>query len=360
MQLKEWYNVHLQDEQQASVEMEPSNDICHGEDTTAVQMPPCDFITTTPLAANMDANSTNERQDVDNMVKASPFYTDMIRESKPSVVAMSSQEANCGSSSGPAPVVEGCLKALESASFHSSKSPVVDSELPSASLASSCIDCNTSLQTPGGRPRRKCTPSAAAVNAVANALTPPRTRGKRQHEPSVEDVYLNKLWKSQMPKEKAWETIYEQPLFIKKVNKEEYVSTKKFKRSVEFDNQHTPSKMRRRRQRAMKHGWKPSSKKQQEKFRKLLDAHLVKLDQEIAKMDSVAVSEKCSQVSDSSLTDSVFSTPVKAALESGAVCNTPEQSGTDHALSQTIDCLKLTQHCPSTSVFLMLCLLCPQ
>ena len=116
-------------------------------------------------------------------------------------------------------------------------------------------------------------------------------RGKRKREPSVEDIYQNKLWRTQMPKEKNWETIFEEPK--SKKGQKEYQSNKRFKRFCNFDEFYNQNRLKRRRQKALKRGWKPLTKKKEEKVGKLVEEKLLALDQELIEeeMPDTSISE---------------------------------------------------------------------
>ncbi len=105
-------------------------------------------------------------------------------------------------------------------------------------------------------------------------------RGKRKREPSVEDIYQNKLWRTQMPKEKNWETIYEEPKENKK-GAVELISSRKFKRLMDFEESYTLNKMKKRRQKAKKQGWKPLSKAKNAKMERLVEEKIMALDAEL-------------------------------------------------------------------------------
>ena len=116
-------------------------------------------------------------------------------------------------------------------------------------------------------------------------------RGKRKREPSLEDIYQNKLWRTQMPKDKNWETIFEEPK--SKKGHEEYQSCKKYKRLCNFDDFYNQTRLKKRRQRALKRGWKPLTKKKDEKAGKLVEDKLMILDQELMEeeMPDTSISE---------------------------------------------------------------------
>ncbi|ELT97958.1 hypothetical protein CAPTEDRAFT_229221 [Capitella teleta] len=85
-------------------------------------------------------------------------------------------------------------------------------------------------------------------------LVPKSTRAvKRKQEQNIEDIYRNKFWRQQMPKEKSWETIHENSTKMK--------SNKRAKCRLDFDNFHAKVRVKRRRQKAVKLGWKPLTNK---------------------------------------------------------------------------------------------------
>ena len=123
-------------------------------------------------------------------------------------------------------------------------------------------------------------------------------RGKRKREPSVEDIYQNKLWRTQMPKEKNWETIFEEP--VTKKGREEYQSNKKFKRLCNFDDFYNQNRLKKRRQKALKRGWKPLTKKKEERAGKLVEEKIMALDQQLieAEIPDSSISETLSLLGD--------------------------------------------------------------
>ena len=124
-----------------------------------------------------------------------------------------------------------------------------------------------------------CVPNESDQTVLTVLKTPKKTkkRGKKSKSPTLEeihDIYKNKLWKSQMPVEKKWETIFEQPHV--KGNTEMLTGVRKYKRTLVEQDFYTTAKLKKRRQKALKLGWKPLTKNRQ----KVLDALLVeKLDQ---------------------------------------------------------------------------------
>lgn len=100
-------------------------------------------------------------------------------------------------------------------------------------------------------------------------------------ETPLEDIYLNKLWRTQMPKEALWETIHEDPKISKNTGDYKFFSTQKSKRLFDFEEGPSPQRLKLRRQRAVKLGWKPTTKKQDLKFKRLLAKKLLKLDEDV-------------------------------------------------------------------------------
>ena len=131
-----------------------------------------------------------------------------------------------------------------------------------------CAD-STVTDITSTRPQRRCTANSRASLDVPIAL-PAKTR-QRKPATTVEDIYLNRLWRSQMPKEKALESILESPASEQSIGK----PTKRV-RCLKFDDGPNRTKLRQRRQKAVKNGWKPLTKKQNA----LLDSQLAwKLDE---------------------------------------------------------------------------------
>lgn len=129
------------------------------------------------------------------------------------------------------------------------------------------------------RSRRSSKSSTTLDSSPVESDEPKRKRARRskKNEPSVEDIYRNKLWKEQMPKQKVWETIYEAPK-AKKTGEEELMSNKRFKRHVNFDDFYSTTRLKRRRQKAMQSGWKPLTDKQDKRAGAALDKKLAEFD----------------------------------------------------------------------------------
>jgi len=111
----------------------------------------------------------------------------------------------------------------------------------------------TTITNSRRQPRR--TANSQATPNVPIAL-PAKTK-QRKPSVTVEDIYLNRLWRSQMPKEKAMESILESPTSQQHSGK----PTKRL-RCLKFDDAPNRTKLRQRRQKAVKNGWKPLTKKQ--------------------------------------------------------------------------------------------------
>lgn len=107
-------------------------------------------------------------------------------------------------------------------------------------------------------------------------------------EPPLEDIYLNKLWKTQMPKESSWETIHEDPKINKNTGNYKLFSTGKFRRFLNFEEGPSPLHLRLRKQKAIKLGWKPITKKKDLKLNKLLLRKLLQLDEDLKTMTSAS------------------------------------------------------------------------
>ena len=102
---------------------------------------------------------------------------------------------------------------------------------------------------------------------------------KRKSQPSLEDIYLNKLWRSQMPKQKVWETIFEVPRDSRLGS--EYMSQKKFKRHLNFDEFFATVRLKRRRKKAVKQGWKPITEKREQHLGEVLEKSMSYMDQQM-------------------------------------------------------------------------------
>jgi hypothetical protein len=109
------------------------------------------------------------------------------------------------------------------------------------------------------------------------------TKGRRKKVgPSLEDIYCNRLWRTQMPKEKGWEPIPETPSPDPRTGVERVFATRKIRCVMKFDDVPNQTRLRQRRQKAVARGWKPLTKKRMAALDGLLAAKLAEVDQEIA------------------------------------------------------------------------------
>lgn len=124
-----------------------------------------------------------------------------------------------------------------------------------------------------------------------------------------------------MPKEKNWETIFEEPLTKK--GREEYQSNKRFKRFCNFDEFYNQNRLKKRRQKALKRGWKPLTKKKEERAGKLVEEKIMALDQQLieAEMPDTSIAETLSLLGDPLVSlsiekteTSVTASPIKSAV----------------------------------------------
>ena len=124
-----------------------------------------------------------------------------------------------------------------------------------------------------------------------------------------------------MPKEKNWETIFEEPKTKK--GREEYQSNKKFKRFCNFDDFYNQNRLKKRRQKALKRGWKPLTKKKEERAGKLVEEKIMALDQQLieAEMPNTSIAETLSLLGDPLVSlsiektqTSVTASPVKSVV----------------------------------------------
>lgn len=107
---------------------------------------------------------------------------------------------------------------------------------------------------------------------------------KPVYEPPLEDIYFNKLWRTQMPKISSWETIHEDPKINKNTGNYKLFSTSKSRRFLNFQEGPSPLHLRLRKQKAIKLGWKPITKKKDLKLKKLLLRKLLQLDEDLKTM----------------------------------------------------------------------------
>jgi len=128
---------------------------------------------------------------------------------------------------------------------------------------------DVTLLTNTGRPSRQCN-----VQAPLSTLTPKR---RKSHSPTVEDIYLNRLWKTQMPKERLWESIPENPVTDPRTGSEK-VFTRKVRCAMKFEDAPNVTRLRQRRAKAVAHGWKPPTKKRLAVLDSLLESKLANVD----------------------------------------------------------------------------------
>ena len=117
--------------------------------------------------------------------------------------------------------------------------------------------------------------SESKVTTKAKRGRKPQNKNTDDSDAHVKDIYLNKLWKSQMPTQKSWETIYEEPRKVSGV--ESYVGKSKQKRFLNMEETNL-AKLKKRRVKAAKRGWKRRTKMVQ-------DANDQKLGQILKELD---------------------------------------------------------------------------
>lgn len=145
--------------------------------------------------------------------------------------------------------------------------------------------------TRSGRPKRRCSTQSNSELQTEVKAKPAAQKRKRKEkneiEPALEDIYRNKLWRMQMPKERLWPAIVEQP----KIDgggtaADRYLfTTKQFKCSLEFGDVPTQARLRLRRKKALANGWKPLTKKRLETLDKQLSERLSVLDNCLGAVD---------------------------------------------------------------------------
>lgn len=119
------------------------------------------------------------------------------------------------------------------------------------------------------------------VNSPLSGQKQGKRKKAKKREDSVEDIYLNRLWRSQMPvMGKPWETIYETAHVNKKGN-EEYCSSRRCKRLLNYDDFYTQAKLKRRRQKATKLGYKPLTKRKNELAEQRVMDKIARLESEL-------------------------------------------------------------------------------
>ena len=142
-----------------------------------------------------------------------------------------------------------------------------------------------------------------------------------------------------MPKEKNWETIFEDP--VTKKGKQEYQSNKKFKRYCNFDDFYNQNRLKKRRQKALKRGWKPLTKKKEQRVEKLVEEKIMALDEQLIEeeLPDTSISETLSLLSDPLVSlpvqkgeTSVTASPVKSAMSQNVGV-----SESDHKVENLVD-----------------------
>ena len=120
--------------------------------------------------------------------------------------------------------------------------------------------------------------SGKAKKTPAKQKVSNRGRKKQKtEEPALEDIYKNKLWRTQMPKEGSWETIYEAPREGKGGHLE-LCSTKRLRRVLSYDDFFNKQKLKRRRQKAKALGFKPMTARKKAMASAALEVRLQDLD----------------------------------------------------------------------------------
>ena len=94
-----------------------------------------------------------------------------------------------------------CLRHLGRATRKRVRPETDDATSPAVASTSSC----------DATPSNASASSSEETVSTPKAKSPKLARKSPGRSPSIEDIYLNKLWRAQMPKEKGWETIHEKP-----------------------------------------------------------------------------------------------------------------------------------------------------
>ena len=121
-----------------------------------------------------------------------------------------------------------------------------------------------------GRPQRRC----ATQPVLYVAPTFQTSKRRKAAEPSIEDIYHNRLWRSQMPKERTWESIPETPIVDSRNGSERIFTTRKHHCAMKFEDVPNQTRLRQRRQKALARGWKPLTKKRLAALDNMLAAKL--------------------------------------------------------------------------------------
>jgi len=130
------------------------------------------------------------------------------------------------------------------------------------------------LNVANSRPKRRRTTDSQS--AVKVSISQPVKTRQCKTSASVEDIYRNRLWRSQMPKEKALESILESP-----TSEQHGSKVSKRIRLLKFDDVPNRSRLRLRRQKAVKNGWKPLTKKQSVMLDKQLADKLAEIESDV-------------------------------------------------------------------------------
>lgn len=154
---------------------------------------------------------------------------------------------------------------------------------------------------PGESPRRSTRKRYSSQSQTPKTVAK-RKFAKRKPPENIEDIYLNRLWRTQMPKEKTWETIYEQPK-QKKSGEELLFSAQRKKCMMIFDEYYhlnDSGRLQQRRKKAVKMGWKAKKKMpcgQEDEIDRLLKLRIAQWESE--------ENPDCQQVADTKHTQQV-------------------------------------------------------
>ena len=149
------------------------------------------------------------------------------------------------------------------------------------------------------RPSRRCTQRTRVVEVDSPPKTPKKRgqrakRGKKLPPVSLEDIYNNRLWRSQMPAMgKRWTTIAEEDDSFHRgpehSTRAAVASSRTVDkpRSLELSDFYSKMRVAKRRQKARRQGWKPARKKlgEQTLMDELLESKLRALDNELLRVD---------------------------------------------------------------------------
>ena len=137
-------------------------------------------------------------------------------------------------------------------------------------------ECSDSGDAPSDRRssrRRKCAQRGSIIEVDLSPETPKKKRrqkrGKKPEPVSLDDLYNNRLWRSQMPAEdQRWPTIPEEGNSFSSESESTAsaaatrVASKQ--RAIKFSDFYSKARLTRRRQKARRQGWKPPRRKQVE------------------------------------------------------------------------------------------------